>query len=65
MKHIKFVLANEPTLTAKLLRHVVLGPAKILDGIIFTLSLGYVSASFSLEIARLMAYQRMYAKADK
>ena len=65
MKHIKFILANEPTLTAKLLRHVVLGPAKILDGIIFTLSFGFISASFSLEIARLMAFQRMYARDTK
>ena len=65
MKHIKFILANEPTLTANLLRHVVLGPAKILDGIIFTLSFGFISASFSLEIARLMAFQRMYARDTK
>ena len=65
MKHIKFVLVNEPNLTAKLLRHAVLGPAKILDGIIFTLSFGFISASFSLEIARLMAFQRMYARDKK
>lgn len=57
----RFYTGREPSLTAYAYR-ALLGPAHLLDGVVLTVTLGFVVPRFSFEVARRLARTRMIVR---
>lgn len=60
---IRLYQGGEPNLRAYAYR-ALLGPAHLLDGVVLTVTLGFVIPRFSLEVARRLGFTRMNAKGN-